>query len=181
MTKPWLSFQDLSDRHPGVTKGLSESYAEAARVCLDRHHASPADFVIDRASTALEVGAQWMPADECTKRGWANDTDATEAGAYGLALAAVEITDGLVAVSRAETRTGADYYLGEIGEKAPQDLEKRYRLEVSGVDKGKLVALKVRLRQKLGQAARGACNLPALATVVGFSEKMILSEDVEVE
>ena len=172
-----LAFHDLALRHPGVTAGLSESYSEAARVCLDRHHLSPVRFAVQNRSEAHEVEARWNASDEQLKRGWANETDATEWGAYGLALAAIELTAGLVAVSRAETRTGADYYLG-AGSSAPDDLEALYRLEVSGVDRGAASAITGRLRQKVQQAAAGKSNLPAIAAVVGFAAKRIQLDNV---
>jgi hypothetical protein len=75
--------------------------------------------------------AEWMKPDSRLEKAWANADDATRDGAYGLALAAVEITRGLVAVSRAETRTGADYYLGR-SDASPDDLEASIRLEVRG-------------------------------------------------
>lgn len=179
MMKLLLPIHDLCDRHPGVSGGVAASYAEAACVCLDRHHVSPADFVLDR-STSIEVIIEWAAPDERTKKAWANDTDTTEAGAYCVALAAIETTDHLVAVARAEIRTGADYYLGRRGE-VLDDLETSHRLEVSGVDKGALAALRTRLRQKVEQAASGASSLPAIAAVVGFSAKRVLIADVELE
>ena len=38
MTLPVLPLRDMSDRHRGLTRALAESYLEAARVSLDRHH-----------------------------------------------------------------------------------------------------------------------------------------------
>ena len=38
MTLPVLPLRDMSDRHQGLTRALTESYLEAARVSLDRHH-----------------------------------------------------------------------------------------------------------------------------------------------
>lgn len=73
MTKPSLPIHDLCDRHPGVTPGPSGSYVEAVRVCLDRHHVSPVDFVIERRSSSVEVIAEWEPADERIMRAWANE------------------------------------------------------------------------------------------------------------
>jgi hypothetical protein len=103
---------------------------------------------------------------------WANDIDTTEFGAYGVALAAVELVVGLVAVRRAETRTGSDYYVA-----APttptDDLEDWHRLEVSGTDEGNEVTVQSRLREKQRQAASGNANLPALAAVVGFKCKVV--------
>jgi len=40
---------------------------------------------------------------------WANADDATRDGAYAIALGALEAGFGLLATSRAETLTGADY------------------------------------------------------------------------
>jgi hypothetical protein len=176
---PELAFHDLASRHPGVTVGVSQSYSEAARVCLDRHHLSPTNFAVQHVE-AQEAQARWEVSDERLKRGWANETDATEWGAYALALAAIELTTGMVAVSRAETRTGADYYIGASSDSA-DDLEVLYRVEVSGVDRGNESALATRLRQKIQQAAAGNSNLPAIAVVVGFAAKRIRVADVSIE
>jgi hypothetical protein len=48
-------------------------------------------------------------------RAHANEIDATEIGAYGLSLAAIEAVVGLVAIRRAETLTGADWYIAPAG------------------------------------------------------------------
>jgi hypothetical protein len=175
-----LSFEDLSARHPGVSPGVSSSYAEAVRVCLDKHHASKAEFQLRDNGEVKPAVAEWKTADARTKGAWANGDDATRDGAYGLALAAVEITRGLVAVRRAETRTGADYYLGAPGA-VLGDLEESVRLEVSGTDSGGEPVISGRLRQKLNQASEGRSNLPAMASVVGFRALQIVSADVEKE
>jgi hypothetical protein len=177
MAKLSLKLCDLDQRHPGVSPGVSAGYSEAASVCFDRHHASPVDLSIERP-TPLQVSAEWAPPDDGVKRAWANETDTTEAGAYCVALAAVETTDGLVAIARAETRTGADYYLGPQGV-PPDDLEKSHRLEVSGVDNGGPSSVKARLRQKMDQAASGRSSLPAIAAVVGFAARQVAIADVK--
>jgi hypothetical protein len=84
----------------------------------------------------------------------------------------------VVAVRRAETRTGADYYLGAPGA-VMDDLEASARLEVSGTDYGGESVIKGLLRQKLEQASKGRSNLPAIASVVGFRALQIISADVE--
>lgn len=178
MTTQTLVLEELDERHPGLTKGIAASYAEAARVCLDRHHNAPVAFAIDRAENPCTAVISWQPVDARIRNAWANATDATEAGAYCIALAAIEITDGLVAISRAEILTGADYYIG-IASEGLQDLEKSRRLEVSGIDQGDLAALKSRLAQKVRQCHRGESSLPAIATVVGFSAATVLTSDVE--
>jgi len=77
----------------------------------------------------------------------------------------------MVALSRAETRTGADYYVGRSG---LSDLEEAFRLEVSGLDEGSLADVRRRLKTKEDQAARGDSFLPAYASVVGFREAAVL-------
>ena len=177
-SKPALPIRGMDQRHPGLTKPVADSNAEAARVCLDRHHRSPADFELDRSGARSGAVVEWRSPDARTRGAWANETDATEAGAAACALAAVELTDGLVAVRRAETRTGADYYVAAPGA-ATEDLESCKRLEVSGVDRGPEHVVKQRLNAKLRQAAAGDSNLPALASVVGFKARLIVTADLE--
>lgn len=178
MPEDQLRFVDLWDRHIGVTEGIAKSYAEAACVCLDRHHTSPQALHIHEAKGAHRVAAEWTAPDGRTKRAWANTTDATEAGAYALALAAVESTRGLVAVRRAETLTGADYYLASATQTL-DSLEAAFRLEVSGMSEGDESRMGQRLRQKIRQAASGRSNLPAIALVVGFEALKIFVAEVE--
>lgn len=167
-----LPFLDLAERHPGLTPAIGAVYAEAARVCLDRHHESPAQLVITFVGDENGVTAKWLVTDANLRAAYANETDTTELGAYCLALAAVERVADLVAIHRAETGTGADYYVAPTGSSI-EDLETAYRLEVSGVDRGDHGDVRVRLRQKLRQAEEGESNLPALAAVVGFASRIV--------
>ncbi len=178
LTIKTLSFADLERRHVGVSIGLAACYSEAVCVCLDRHHISPADFQLKDNSSIDVARAIWITVDQRTKNAWANKDDATRDGAYGLSLAAIEVMRGLVAVARAETLTGADYYLG-LSDTSLDDLESTFRLEVSGTDEGTTSIINARLHQKLAQAAKGNSNFPAIACVVGFSALQIVSADVE--
>ena len=159
-------------RHPGVSKAVCDAFSEAAEVCLARHHVPPITSLQIRCADTDSVRAlKWSVPDETARRSWSNRDDATRDGAYVVSLAVVERELGLVALSRADTRTGADYYLGKPGQ---QDLEDAFRLEVSGVDKGDRAEISRRLRVKIDQAARGVSYLPALASVVGFREATVL-------
>lgn len=126
-----------------------------------------------------EAVVEWGSTDSHTRGAWANEIDATEAGACACALAAVELTDGLVAVHRAETKTGADYYIAPKDTPA-EDLQQWLRLEISGVDSGSESTVAKRLRDKLAQAAAGNSDLPAIASVVGFRTKLIVLADLEI-
>ncbi|MBI3938775.1 MAG: hypothetical protein HY323_17530 [Betaproteobacteria bacterium] len=148
---------------------MGDGYCEAASVCLSRHHEPPSDLVVDCEGNSSKCSAEWVAPDQQTKAAWANEIDATEAGAYGVSLAAIELAKGLVAVRRAETLTGADYYVAPLGTNA-DDLEACMRLEVSGTDKGNRAVIQQRLKAKISQATAAASNLPAIASVVGFRE-----------
>lgn len=169
-----LQIQGMADRHPGLTHPLATTYLDAARVCLDRHHVSPISFDISEAG---ETRLEWELTDEHCRGAYANDIDTTEMGAYACSIASIELARGLFAVRRAETLTGADYYLAPE-DTAVLDLESCVRLEVSGSDIGSHADLLARLRQKVKQARNGQSNLPALAVVVGFKSRCIFSRDV---
>jgi hypothetical protein len=168
----------MAERHPGLTQPIAACYVEAVRVCLDRHHISPTEFTVQNGGETVRAMVQWETTDERVRSAWANDIDTTEAGAYACALAAVELTGGLVAIRRAETGTGADYYIGPPDQPF-DDLEGCLRLEVSGIDRGTAAAVARRLQQKIEQAAAGNSNLPAMAGVVGFRAQLIQLEVVE--
>ncbi len=166
----------MDQRHWGLTPAIAASFEEAARVCLDQHHSSPQEFLIEDDGDQRVVLVQWETTDTRTRGAWANAIDTTEAGAYGCALAATEVCKGLVALKRAETLTGADYYIGPTN--APvDDLEGYFRLEVSGSQLDR-AQLKHRLKNKIEQTLDGLSNLPALAAVVGFRIKLILLQTV---
>jgi hypothetical protein len=168
-----------SPRHPGVSAAVCESYSEAAEVCLARHHTPPETLLAIRCcgSTTSAI-LQWVEPAEDAKRAWNNRDDATRDAAYIVSLAAIESELGLVALSRAETRTGADYYIGLPGS---IDLETAYRLEVSGTDAGDHGSVRSRLSEKVCQAAKGKSCLPAFACVVGFRGALVLVEEVKEE
>ena len=175
---PTLPFHGMDTHHVGLTKAIADSYTEAARVCLDRHHQPPTDFSLQKLELNISAIAQWETTDEQTRRAWFNETDTTESGAYSFVLAAVELLDEYVAIHRAETRTGADYYIAPKGAK-PDHLEDCLRLEVSGVDRGSESTVKQRLNLKLKQAAQGNSNLPAVAGVVGFRIGVVMLAPLE--
>lgn len=173
-----ITIKDMNARHPGLKSPVAECYYVAACVCLDRHHTSPVTVSVEGPRAIAAVRLVWEATDEATRAAWANELDATEAGAYAVVIAAVEMQTGMVAVRRAEARSGADYYIGPLGA-GREDLEDCVRLEVSGLDRGTDGALRARLARKLRQASDGASDVPAMAGVFGFLLKRSLIEEVE--
>jgi hypothetical protein len=176
MTKR-VNLDDMHERHRALTESIAGCYREAAAVCLDRHHSSPIEIILSDNGTSSPAELFWFTPDSRTLAAWANEIDATEAGAYGCVIAGVELMRNLFAVRRAETRTGADYYIGPV-DVAEDDLENCLRLEISGVDDGTLREVSARLLVKVRQVREGNGNLPALAGVIGFASKTMMFQDV---
>ena len=108
-----IKLDTMHERHRALTPPVAESYREAASVCLSRYHTSPAEITVSDNGSKSPAQLAWPAPDSRTLDAWANTTDTTEAGAYGCVIAGVELLRGLFAVRRAETGTGADYYLGK--------------------------------------------------------------------
>jgi hypothetical protein len=135
-------------------------------------------FVVEHRGQGAQGCISWTAPSEAIKAPWANHDEATRDGAYAICLATTEAVEGLVAVRRAENRTGADFYVAPRGTSV-RDFETSLRLEVSGVDRGERSVVVQRLQQKKEQARRGKSNLPALAAVVGFKCGLVALAHVE--
>ncbi len=175
--EPLPELSELHARHPGLTIDLCRAYAEAAGVCLSRHHTSPVEMSLTGPFSPCRRQVSWPDPTHRAIRAWANRDDATRDGAYSLSLAAVEAEYGLTAIARADTRTGADFYVAPYGEDG--DLENAYRLEVSGLDRTGESRLHSRLRRKVAQVEGGDGSGPSLVVVVGFSVGRIAMAEVE--
>jgi hypothetical protein len=166
----------LHHLHKGLTEAIAACYAEAAAVCLSRHHVPPASLRVSAEDIEdRSYRTSWPNPTERQEGAWANRDDATRDGAYCVVIAAVGVHLGLVAVARAETKTGADYYLVRADRIVSEsdgglDLEEAVRLEVSGIDRcpGEAHILH-RVSTKVEQARQGRSNLPAIAGVVAFN------------
>lgn len=154
---------------------FTDSYAVSAAVCMSRHHVPPKVWSVrldDDDSDDYVV--EWEQPTPELLRSCGNHDEATRDGAYGLALAAADAHLNLVALGRAEGRTGSDFYLVPAGTADQDSLhfnlqpENRVRLEVSGIDRDDEAIMNVRLGQKVRQAREGRSDLPAFACVVGF-------------
>lgn len=175
-----INLDSMHERHRALTEAIASAYEEAASVCLARHHSSPVEISMSDNGVNSKAEISWESPDSRSLVAWANTVDTTEAGAYCCVIAGLEKMRGLFAVRRAETGTGADYYVGPQGS-GEDDLEGCLRLEVSGVDGGSAEVVATRMGAKSRQAKRGNSSLPALAGVIGFSAKLLMVCDVPEE
>ena len=166
-----ISIDELHLVHPGISPGVAAALAEAARVCLDRHHEPPVDVDIEDDQGVEMVSMTWTPTDERTKGAWANELDATRDGAYACTSAGLKQRTGLLTVQRAESESGADYFVAPA--ETADDRTTWIRLEVSGVNHGNRAVIARRLREKLGQLRKASASQRGIAGVVGFRERVI--------
>lgn len=178
MDDPALPLHDLAARHYGLIEPIAGHCEAAARVCLDRHHTSPVHVSIRAKAVESKAVVTWEKTDDRTRGALNNKTDTTEMGACGCVIAAVELTQGIYTVRRADTETGADYYVAPPG-MGIEDLEGCFRLEISGMNKGNYRAVEHLLFTKIEQTKKGRSNLPAIAGVIGFEVLRILIEYVD--
>ena len=157
-------------RMPGITAEVGGGLAQAAAVCLESHGHAQGVALTVRGDRQGRHQVYWPQATPQAKRAWADEEEATEQGAAGVAALLAREEIGCVVVERAKRGTGFDYWLGSqtVEEVAPYEA----KMEVSGIRNGKPEVAK-RVRQKLAQMARPnppvAPNLPAYAVVIEFS------------
>jgi hypothetical protein len=172
-----VNIDGMDTRHPALTPPIAGTYREAACVCLNRYHSSPSEIMLSDNGAQSLAELAWTEPDSRILGAWSNTTDATAFGAYSCVIAGIELLRGLFAVRRAETGTGADYYIG-LNDSALDDLEGCMRLEVSGLGDGNEKDVNKRLLEKVAQVRRGNGNLPAVAGVIGFSARLLMVRDV---
>jgi len=93
--------------------------------------------------------------------------EATEFGAYGVAILLVRETKGKSVVQRAAKGPGFDFW---VGDEEDQELpfQGLTRLEVSGILKGDDTSIRARVNQKKKQVIPSDGGSPAIIAVVDF-------------
>lgn len=104
--------------------------------------------------------------------------DATEHGAYGLALATAALRLGATVAERSYKGTGFDFHLWPPGAAAASDPDDifggTWGLEASGILEGDRATIVARLAQKRSQVAEASESRPVLIAIVEFSEPRTL-------
>ncbi len=142
--------------------------AEAATVCLNEQGHSPGVAMRVQGSYRSRFRVVWRDLSEQMMRSWADPDFATEQGAYGIAALLVEALTDLTVVERSRKGTGFDYWLGPVSSES-LFFQAKARLEVSGIRRGDLRAVRARVRQKIEQTRKSDGRLPAFIIVVEFS------------
>ncbi len=161
-----LTLGDLANGMPGLSTRVGAAMAEAAAVCLDDcGHGVPVRLTVDGAVHRVYDLIWWAVGDQI-KRTWADEPEATELGACGIAILVVRSTRGYEVVERSRKGTGFDYWLGD---RTDMPFRRKSRLEVSGIRRGDIRRVEGRIQQKIRQISAYANPLPGIVVVVEFS------------
>jgi hypothetical protein len=151
---------------PGLSRACGTLLAEAAAVCFEeRQHRTGVTFHLTGVK-AEQFLMEWPAVDDQARRSHNDLQEATERGAYGVAILIVCDLTGLVVVQRSKKGPGFDYWLGDEDD----DLlfEGKARLEVSGILVGSRSQVQTLVRQKKEQVKPSDHLAPGYVAVVEF-------------
>jgi hypothetical protein len=163
-----LSFDALKNGQLGISAVYGSFLAEAASHCLRcNNHLNPVLLYVT-GDVCRPGSLKWSDVTDEDEGTWADLQEATEYGAYGVAIIiALPLTE-TPHVERSAKGTGVDYWVGE-GTDPRGIFQRTARLEVSGILKGDKTKIAARLKEKLAQTRRSdKAGLPAYVIVVDF-------------
>jgi hypothetical protein len=157
-TAPWGS----------ISPGLRDYAMEGARVMLDSFHPSiPAAGTWTSESGAETTEVRWSRATDVMTSTHLNTKDATEYGAYAVAVQAAAHL-GLRVLGRMPHGSGADWFIVD-----PQQPTQLLKLEVSGIATGGSPGS--RLNERVEQGMGGSIAAGGLAMVFRFKDASLYS------
>lgn len=152
---------------PALTCVAGRFLAESAAVCLDQQgHVSGASLTVSGLANARYL-LLWPEVTEQMRRTYNDLQEATEDGAYGIAILLVGWLTGFTVVERSRKGTGIDYWLGP---ESDPPFQNKARLEVSGILEGTDTQITARLNSKKKQSERSAdTGMPAYIVIIEYS------------
>lgn len=167
--EPVLDLLALCDGLPTLTPARGRAFAEAAGVSFEAAgHLQDEAIMVVRGLVNEEWLTRWPAVTEQMRRTYNDIPEATEEGAYGLAILVVRAITRLTVVERSAKGTGFDYWLGED---TGYPFQNKARLEVSGMLHGTASQVNARVRQKENQTRLSdKSRLPAYVVVVEYGE-----------
>lgn len=160
-----------TEQHHFLTAAAGASFGQAASVCFEsRQHAIEVDMV-DEGHYKTTYHVTRYDVTEQMQRTWGDEEFTTEQGAYGVAFLVASREMEVKAIEKSRKKTGIDYWLGT---EAGFLLQKKVRLEVSGIRNGTDQQLQLRYDKKMVQSAKSdGSGLPALVVIVDFNKPRV--------
>lgn len=173
-----FDLRDLS-AFSSSSRALLAACSEAASVVLWTFHQPPRTLGQWESDSEdggtlrdpVEVGLVWDEPEQTILNSHGNEKDATEYGAYAVAIALADHL-GFKVLGRAHQGSGTDWLMIRKGEPAND----YYKLEVSGMARINKEKPENRLERKVMQGSGGDLQRPGVAVVVRFEDAQILSD-----
>jgi hypothetical protein len=163
---PTLALDGLVYGFPHIPSEGGAMMAQAAVVCLDHEaHTSGVHLKVEGTST-VTFSLSWSEdVTEAKRRFWNDLEDATQQGAYAVAILLIRALTGYTVIERSRKGTGFDWWLGS----EDNLFQGKARLEVSGILHGTARRINSRIKARTGQTKRSDdLALPAFVVVVEF-------------
>ena len=142
-----------------------------AAVCLNERQHHPGVTLTVQGDYTGRFFLTWQILTEKHRRTCADLQEATEYGAYGLAILVVRETIGKTVLERSAKGPGFDFWIGDE-EDAELPFQGLMRLEVSGILSGDASQIRSRARRKKIQVGPSDQAAPALIAIVEFSNPL---------
>ena len=164
-----LLLERLAEGLPALTPAAGQTLAAAASLCLaDRERSAPIRLrVLGSYRTVYHVVP--LQVTEQMRLCYNDTEEATEFGACAVVLLLIQHLTGLTVVERSRRGTGFDYWIGTAD---TMPIQKKARLEVSGIRSGDENSMDIRARFKIRQTERSDGPLPAYIVIVEFSHPL---------
>lgn len=161
-----LALDDLVHGFPHIPSEGGAMLAQAAAVCLDHQaHVSQVRLEIEGAFTATFSLSWSEEITEAKRRFWNDLEEATQQGAYAVAILLIRALTGYTVIERSRKGTGFDWWLGT----EDNLFQGKARLEVSGILRGARRRINDRIKARLGQTRQSnRLALTAYVVVVEF-------------
>jgi len=133
---------------PGLSASRAGFMGECAAACLEiNNHASGVRLAVEGCSTS-EFALEWRALTKQQTASCGDLQEATEHGAYGVAILVVKELTGKNIVERSAKGTGFDWWMGERESDLP--FQNCTRLEVSGILEGgpSEIASRMKIKRK---------------------------------
>ena len=166
-----LSVLPLNPGNSALLESLAGYMGACAAVCLDRgRHQSGVPMAVEGDYNAT-FRLTWESLTEKHRRSCADLQEATEYGAYGLAILVVRETTGKTFVQRSAKGPGFDFWIGDE-EDSELPFQGLVRLEVSGILSGDGRDIKSRARVKRTQVGPSDDLGPSYIAIVEFGRPL---------
>jgi hypothetical protein len=161
-----LTLDSLVHGFPHIPSEGGAMMGQAAVICLDHQaHTSAVRLVVEGAFTAT-FSLSWSEGvTEAKRRFWNDLEEATQQGAYAVAILLIRALTGYTVIERSRKGTGFDWWLGT----EDNLFQGKARLEVSGILRGTTRRINDRIKARLGQTRQSDdLALTAYVVVVEF-------------